>query len=46
MKNWLSANARDKRAAHEYSLETFGLPREDIESAFASYRQRFGLSDP
>ena len=44
MEGWLVKNARDKRAPHEYSLETFGLTRTDIETEFADYRKRFDLA--
>ncbi len=43
MRAWLRDNARDKRAPHEYSLETFGLTRARIERDFAAYRRRFIL---
>jgi hypothetical protein len=43
MRRWLRDNARDKRAPHEYSLETFGLTRAGIERDFAAYRERFIL---
>ena len=38
---WLKDNSRDKRAAHRYTLEEFGLDRAGLEQAFASYRERF-----
>jgi hypothetical protein len=41
MEEWLVLNAREKRAPHEYSLETFGLERVAIEEGFAPYRRRF-----
>lgn len=43
MRRWLSENARDKRAPHEYSMDTFGMTREQLESDFADYRERFIL---
>ncbi len=43
MKEWLVENARDKRAAHHYTLEQFGLSTEMLEKDFASYRARFIL---
>ena len=43
MERWLEDNARDKRAAHVYSLETFGLSRTDVEKDFSAYRRRFGF---
>ncbi len=44
MTEWLQENARDKRAAHHYSLEQFGLTTELLEKDFESYRKRFILS--
>ncbi|MFK7896733.1 MAG: sulfotransferase [Myxococcota bacterium] len=41
MTQWGDENRRDKRAAHNYSLEEFGYTRESICEAFASYRERF-----
>ncbi len=38
---WLSNNRRDKRPAHEYTLEQFGLNAAEIERDFAEYRARF-----
>ena len=43
MRRWLRYNARDKRAPHEYALETFGFTREQLERDFAAYRERFIL---
>ena len=43
MRRWLRDNARDKRAPHEYSMDTFGLTRAGIERDFAAYRERFIL---
>jgi hypothetical protein len=43
MTDWLEENARDKRAAHHYTLEQFGLSTELLERDFASYRAKFGL---
>lgn len=41
MKRWGDENRRDKRAAHDYRLETFGYTRDAIYEAFAAYRERF-----
>lgn len=38
---WLRENGREKRAAHHYTLEEFGLTRPELERWFAGYRQRF-----
>jgi hypothetical protein len=40
---WLGENARDKRAAHHYTLEQFGLTEAGLEQDFKSYRERFIL---
>jgi hypothetical protein len=44
MEQWLLANAREKRAAHEYSLEEFGFTREGLERDFVAYRERHVLN--
>lgn len=38
---WLRENGREKRAAHHYTLEEFGLTRPELEQWFAGYRRRF-----
>jgi hypothetical protein len=43
MTEFLEENARDKRAAHHYTLEQFGLSMEMLERDFASYRAKFIL---
>jgi hypothetical protein len=43
MLRFLSANARDKRAPHEYAMETFGYTAEGLARDFARYRERFIL---
>ncbi|RGE45438.1 sulfotransferase [Comamonas testosteroni] len=37
---WLASNGREKRAGHDYSLETFGLSEEQMQSDYAQYRAR------
>jgi len=44
MRRWMRENARDQRPPHEYSMDTFGFTREQIERDFAAYRDRFILS--
>jgi len=44
MDEWVEANRREDRAPHKYTLEDFGLTREEIETRFAKYRQRFILA--
>lgn len=39
-KQWLSSNGREKRAGHDYSLETFGLSEQQMQSDYALYRAR------
>lgn len=41
---YLAENPRDKHGAHRYTLEEFGLDRDEVDAAFASYRQRFGVT--
>ncbi|MBW2392765.1 MAG: sulfotransferase [Deltaproteobacteria bacterium] len=41
MRAWTEQNAREKRAAHTYSLEQFGLSEAGVARDFASYRARF-----
>ena len=41
MAEWLLENARDKRAAHHYTMEEFGLSKAVIEQDFGFYRNRF-----
>lgn len=40
---WLEENGREKRAAHHYTLEEFGLTAPELEQWFAGYRERFIL---
>jgi len=40
MRQWSQDNARDRRAAHEYTLEEFGFTRDGLASDFAEYRER------
>jgi hypothetical protein len=42
--DYLAANPRDKHGAHRYTLEEFGLDRDEVDAAFADYRERFGVS--
>ncbi len=41
MRRHRGLHAREKRAAHAYSLERFGYTRERVARAFATYRERF-----
>ena len=41
MAAWIDANRREDRAAHEYSLEEFGLQADDIRAGFADYAATF-----
>jgi hypothetical protein len=42
MEVWRVENARHKHGVHEYSLESSGLTAEEINTAFATYIERFG----
>jgi hypothetical protein len=44
MRRWLRDNSRDKRAPHEYSMDSFAFTRAQLERDFAGYRERFILS--
>lgn len=41
MAEWIEANKREDRAPHKYSLEDFGLTREQVEERFRTYREAF-----
>lgn len=41
MEQWLVDNRRDKRPAHRYTLEDFGLTEASIREDFAAYRTKF-----
>jgi Arc/MetJ family transcription regulator len=41
---YLAENPRDKHGAHRYTLEEFGLDRDEVDAAFADYCERFGVS--
>ena len=38
---WLTANRRDLRPPHEYSLETFGYTEASLKARYREYRERF-----
>lgn len=40
MQRWLADNGREKRAAHQYSAEQFGLDEATFERDYADYRRR------
>jgi hypothetical protein len=44
VRDYLAANPRDKHGTHTYTLEEFGLDRDEVDAAFASYRERFGVT--
>ncbi len=46
LEDWLLQNAREKRPAHRYILEDFGLGEDDLKQLFAEYRERFILARP
>lgn len=41
MAEWIEANKREDRAPHKYSLEDFGLSREQVEEKFRTYGKAF-----
>jgi hypothetical protein len=41
MRWWVEEHRRDKRAAHEYTLDKFGLTEEEIRRDCAEYRRRY-----
>ncbi len=41
MSAWVANNPREHRPPHEYTREKFGLTQQQIEQAFAAYRERF-----
>ena len=43
MRRFLAANPKDKHGRHEYTLEEFGLDRDQERQRYAWYRERFGL---
>jgi len=43
MTEWLAENSRDKRAAHHYTLEQYGLTEAELEKDFKAYREKFIL---
>ncbi len=43
VRDYLDANPRDKHGSHRYTLEEFGLDRDEVDAASAEYRERFGV---
>jgi soluble cytochrome b562 len=43
VRTYLAANPRDKHGTHTYTLEEFGLDRDEVDAAFARYNERFGV---
>jgi hypothetical protein len=43
VRDYLAANPRDKHGSHTYTLEEFGLDRDEVDATFAAYRERFGV---
>jgi hypothetical protein len=44
MRQWLVKNPQGKHGRHRYSLEQFGLGREQVTKQFARYYQRYGIT--
>ncbi|MCY1412881.1 hypothetical protein D9M71_282990 [compost metagenome] len=40
IQDWLAQNGREKRAAHAYDLEQFGLSENQLQQDYAGYRAR------
>jgi hypothetical protein len=43
MERWMVEQPRHKHGVHRYSLEQFGLGREEVEAKAAPYHERFDL---
>ncbi len=43
MAAWLDSNAQHKHGAHKYSLEQFGLDRDEVDARLMFYRERFDI---
>lgn len=43
MKAYVSDNPREKHGVHRYGLESFGLAPDEVDAAFADYRDRFAV---
>lgn len=43
MKSWLADNYTHKHGRYSYSLADFGLQEAEVDEAFQSYRERFGV---
>lgn len=43
MRRWLAEHPRHRHGVHRYTLEEFGLEREQVERACADYVDRFGV---
>ena len=44
MSAFLRENPKDKRGAHRYEPEDFGLTREQLDSDFATYCDHYGIA--
>ncbi len=43
IRSWRAENPKGKRGTHEYTLDDYGLEREEVAEAFASYTERFDV---
>jgi Sulfotransferase family len=43
IRSWRSDNPQGKRGTHAYALEEYGLKRDQVAEAFASYTERFNI---
>lgn len=44
MQQWLRDNPQNKRGAHAYSMDEFGLSTEQLDELFGPYEQQFGVA--
>lgn len=42
-RDWLAAHPRGKHGEHKYTLEQFGLTRDELDAKLAFYNERFGI---
>jgi hypothetical protein len=43
VRSYLADNPRDKHGTHRYTLQEFGLDPDEVDAAFSTYRERFGV---
>ena len=45
VRSYLDENPRTKHGVHRYTLDTFGIDRDEADRRFAGYRERFDVAD-